>query len=512
MYWRISLATTAAFLLLLASLAINSARAANDLRSPADDGTLSALAAVAGAATMESHTYEYVAELSDDIGGRVTGSPEAAKAIAWGLQKMKAIGLENVRTESFPLFRGWRRISAQAEIVSPLERKVEIDSLGWVGSTPASGVEGEIVPVNPFQQDEEIRNNARNWRGKILICIGKGAPAADALLAFEKFGDLLDAAHAAGALAVIGGQGGDGSFGMHLTHTGILGFNRMFEIPVVSLTQEDQKQIQRFLDAGRSVRMKINVQNQFTDGPVDAANVVGEIRGSENPEQIVVVGGHLDSWDLASGATDNGCGAATTLGAAEAIMKSGMKPRRTIRFVLFTGEEQGLDGSRAYAKQHAEEMKNHLAGVVLDNGQGPVTKLQLGGRTDLVPAVERFAAALQSFGKIDVDDQVAFDTDTGPFILAGLPGINLDQDTSEYRYTAHSPVDTLDKIDPAILDRNAAIMALTAFWIADRPERLATAWPGSKTARMLIEKRLDAFLKAAGLWPFDGMADSPTQN
>jgi len=157
-------------------------------------------------------------------------------------------------------------------------------------------------------------------------------------------------------------------------------------------------------------------------------------------------------------------------------------------------------------------MKNHLAGVVLDNGQGPVTKLQLGGRTNLVPAVERFAAALQSFGKIDVDDQVAFDTDTGPFILAGLPGINLDQDTSEYRYTAHSPVDTLDKIDPAILDRNAAIMALTAFWIADRPERLATAWPGSKTARMLIEKRLDAFLKAAGLWPFDGMADSPTQN
>ena len=503
----LSTAAIAAVLVALAPCAVSSA--ANDLRSPTDDGTLPALAAVAGAATMESHTYQYVEELSDDIGGRITGSPEAAKAIEWGLEKMKAIGLDNVHTESFRLFRGWKRISAEAEILSPIRRKVLIDSLGWVGSTPASGVQAEVVPVNPYQQDEEIKNHSRNWRGKILISISSGAPPADAFLAFQKFGDLLDAAYAAGALAVIGGQGGAPSSGVHLTHTGILGFNRLFEIPVVSMAREDQEQIQRFMDAGKMVRMRINVQNQFTSGPIDSANVVGEIRGRENPEQIVVAGGHLDSWDLASGATDNGCGVATTLGAAEAIAKSGMKPRRTIRFVLFTGEEQGLDGSRAYAKEHADEMKNHLADVILDSGQGPVRRLQLGGRNDLIPAVEKFAAALQAFEKIEVDDQTEFGTDTGPFILAGLPGINLDQlHPSEYQVTSHSPVDTLDKIDPAILDRNAAIMALTAFWIADRPERLATPWPAEKTAHMLIEKRQEAFLKAAGMWPF-GNAGAP---
>src|SRR5262249_24493580 len=153
----------------------------------------------------------------------------------------------------------------------------------------------------------------------------------------------------------------------------------------------------------------------------DTANVVGEIRGSEHPEQIVVVGGHLDSWDLAAGATDNGVATTAALGAAEAILKSGFKPRRTIRFVLFTGEEPGLLGSLAYTKQHKSEMSNHVAAVILDDGQGPVVGLQLGGRKDLVPAVEKFAGALQAFGNLRVDDEVEFGTDTGPFILEGLP-------------------------------------------------------------------------------------------
>jgi len=492
-------------ILLLAAWPGSSAPRSDTPQSPADDGTLKALAAVSGAGTMENDDYEYLEELSDDIGARVTGSPEAAKAIAWGVEKMKAIGLENVHTESWQLFRGWTRISAGAELIAPIHRKLMVDAMGWVGSTPEGGVDADLVPVNGFQLQDEMQNNSANWRGKILIVVHKGPPPADRMAAFAKFGDFLKEAHQAGAVAIIGGQGGSQASGMHLTHTGILGFDTSFDIPVVSMAAEDQEQLERYLDRGIPARLHINVQNRFTDGPVPSANVVGEIRGSTNPEQIIVVGGHLDSWDLASGSTDNGMGTATTLGAAEAIVKSGFKPRRTIRFILFTGEEQGLDGSIAYVRMHKDELANHVAAVILDNGQGPVTGFQLGGRNDLIPAVQKFADSLQAFGKMSVDDDTEFGTDTGPFIIHGLPGINLKQDSPEYRYTHHSPVDTFDKIDPAVLDRDATVMALAAFWIADRPDRLASPWPAEQTARMLIEKHDDVMLKAFGLWPFGNL-------
>jgi Zn-dependent M28 family amino/carboxypeptidase len=224
---------------------------------------------------------------------------------------------------------------------------------------------------------------------------------------------------------------------------------------------------------------------------------------------VILVGGHLDSWDLASGTTDNGCGTAVTLGAAEAIIKSGFKPRRTIRFVLFTGEEEGLLGSLAYVKAHQGEMPNYVAALILDAGQGAVTGFQLGGRDDLIPAVQKFAASLQAFGDLQVDDEVEFGTDTGPFTLAGLPAINLNQDTSDYKYTHHSAVDTFDKVKAEVLDRNATVMALTAFWIADRPERLASPWPREKTAEMLVNKHEDGILKAFNLWPFGNMGTPP---
>jgi carboxypeptidase Q len=474
-----------------------------------DDGTLPALASVAGAAMMESHTDQYLEEVSDDIGARVTGSPEAARAIAWGVEKMKAIGLENVHTEPFSVFRGWTRVSADAELLAPIHRRLMVDSLGWVGSTAPGGADGELVAVNTYDLENEIKNNAANWRGKILVTVRHGAAPADRMAAFAKFGDFLVAAQHSGAIAVIGGQGGSPSAGMHLTHTGVLGFSKVYEIPVVSMAAEDQLQLERYLDRGIPVRLHINVQNRLTDGPVQSANVIGEIRGSEHPEQIVVVGGHLDSWDLASGATDNGCGTATTLGAAEAIMKSGAKPLRTLRFILFTGEEQGLLGSIAYVQQHKAELPDHVAAVILDAGQGAVTGLQLGGRDDLIPQTTKFADSLRAFGNLSVDDDTEFGTDTGSFIMHGLPGINLKQDTTEYKFTHHSAVDTFDKVSADVLDRNAAVMALTAFWIADRPERLASPWPAARTAKMLVDKHDDVFLKAFGLWPFGNLGSEP---
>ena len=470
--------------------------------APAADGTMPALVSIAGHGMMDAHPYSDLEELSDMIGGRVTGSPEAAKAIEWGVAKMKAIGLENVRAEKWQLSRGWTRGVATAELVEPVQRKLSVDSMGWVGSTPKGAVTAELVPVNINNLDEEMSKNRGNWSGKILVIVKKGEPPKDPTANFGKFGGFLKTAWQSHALAVIGGQGGSHAAGMHLTHTGSLGFDTYYDIPVVSMTAEDESQLERFLDRGKVVRLKLNVQNTVTNNPVESANVVGEIRGSENPEQVVVVGGHLDSWDLAQGATDDGCGVATTLGAAEAIVASGFKPKRTIRFVLFTGEEQGLLGSLAYTKTHASEMANHLGAVILDNGQGPVVSLNLGGHKDLIPAVEKFADSVKSFGEVKVDDKAVFGTDAGPFVLAGLPGINMGQDSPEYKYTHHSAVDTFDKVSADLLTRDATLVALTSFWIASRPDRLATPWPAEKTAQMLVEKKQDRMLKAVGMWPF----------
>ena len=504
-----ALGCSAAFLLLLARPAISAPGESRPAPAADDDATSKALVAIAGAGDMESHAYQDLEELSDDIGARVTGSPDAARAIAWGVVKMKAIGLENVHTEPWKISRGWTRISADAELVAPIRRKLMVDSLGWVGSTAPGGAEADVIAVNAYQLQDELKNNSGNWRGKILLIVQKGEAPKDRMSAFVQFGGFLIAAHKSGAVAVIGGQGGRKSTGMHLTHTGALGFDAYYDIPVVSMAAEDQEQLERYLDRGQFVRLKMNVQNRATDGPVDSANVVGEIRGTQNPEQVIVVGGHLDSWDLASGATDNGCGTAVTLGAAEAIVKSGFKPRRTIRFVLFTGEEEGLLGSLAYVKAHQSEMANHVAALILDNGQGPVVGFQLGGRADLIPAVQKFANSLQAFGDLTVDDDVEFGTDTGPFTLAGLPGINLNQDSPDYKYTHHSAVDTFDKVKADILDRDATVMALAAFWIADRPERLASPWPQEKTAEMLVNKHEDGILKAFNLWPFGNLGTAP---
>ena len=485
---------------------------ANDVakpKGPEEDGTLPALVKIAGEGTMDSHAFEYLTELSDEVGARVTGTPSGQKSIGWGLAKMKAIGLQNVRAEKWSMWKGWTRGKAEAELLVPIRHPLTIDAMGWTGSTPANGDEAEVITANLFDLDEEIRTVGK-FRGKIVLMSPKGNPKKSFDAIFAQFGDFLRAAHQAGALAVIGGQGGFKAEGMHLTHTGILGFAADFAIPVVDMTREDESQLERYLDAGKTVRVRMNVQNTFTNGPVESANVIGEIPGREHPEEIFVVGAHLDSWDLSEGATDNGTGSTSVLAAADAIVKSGLRPRRTIRFVLFAGEEQGLLGSLAYIKQHQNEMKNHLGDVVLDEGQGPVIEFQLGGRSDLLPAFEPFLRALANIREIHVNDKIEIGTDTAPFTLAGLPGINLYQDSPDYKYTNHSAADALEAVKPDVLAQNATILALTAFWIADRPERLASPWSAEKTAKMLRDKGEYDTLKAFGLWPFGDLGAEPS--
>jgi carboxypeptidase Q len=470
-------------------------------KGPSEDGTLPALVKIAGEGEMNAHAFEFLTELSDDIGARVTGTPPERKAEDWGVAKMLAIGLSNVHKEKYTIWKGWTRGTAEAELLVPVRHKLHVDAMGWTGSTPAGGVEGDVVAVNLFDMDNEIKNVAR-LKGKVALVVAKGNPRKMGIDLFIRMGDLIRASGPAGAIAIVGGQGGGKASGLNLTHTGILGFDADFAVPVVSMTAEDQGQLERFLDRGITPHVRFNIQNTFTNGPVETANVVGEIRGTEHPEQILVVGGHLDSWDLAEGTTDNGSGTATTLGAADSIVRSGEKPRRTIRFVLFTGEEQGLDGSIAYMKQHQSELANHLGDLILDSGQGAVKGFQLGGRDDLVADFQPFAKSLANMGPLSVDDKIESGTDTLPFSIAGLPGINMEQETSEYKFTHHSAADSLEAQKPDVLTKNATLMALAAFWIADRPERFATPWPAKRTAKMLRDQHAYEELKAFNLWPY----------
>jgi hypothetical protein len=425
---------------------------------------------------------------------------------------MKAIGLQNVRAEKYPVWKGWTRGTAEASILSPTPRKLTVAAMGWTGSTPAGGVDSDLVTANVFDLEDAIKN-ANRYRGRVVFLWAQGKPKGNIGIIFGQIGEFLRAAHREGALAVLTGDYGFKPEGLGLAHTGILGFAVDFAIPFGEMPREDQGQIERYLLAGKTVRVHVNIQNKFTDGRVESANVVGEIPGREHPEEIVVIGGHLDSWDLSEGATDNGVGVAATLAAADAIMKSGMRPRRTIRFVLFTGEEEGLLGSLAYVKQHANEMHNHLAAVILDNGQGPVREFQLGGRYDLVESFEPFADSLRNIREIKVSDKIELETDTASFILVGLPGINLDQDSPEYKYTHHSAADALEAVKPDVLAQNAAVLALTGYWIADREQRFATPWPAEKTARALREQGQYDMLHALGLWSFGDLGqEAPTNN
>src|SRR5580704_13992125 len=184
-------------------------------KGPNEDGTKPALVKIAGEGMLDSHAFQYLTELSDDVGSRVTGSPQAGKAVEWGLAKMRAMGLENVHAEKWQLWRGWTRGAAQAELLTPIRRPLHVDAMGWTGSTAAGGADGEVVPVNMFDLDAEMKNMAR-FSGKVALVVTRGEPNRSFIQLFAQFGDFLRAAGKAGAIAVIGGQGGGTAQGMNL--------------------------------------------------------------------------------------------------------------------------------------------------------------------------------------------------------------------------------------------------------------------------------------------------------
>jgi carboxypeptidase Q len=466
---------------------------------PPGDPSSAALNAIFSQATLNSHAYQNLEELCKTIGGRITGSPQDEQARRWAMEKMQAMGLKNVRAEPWQLPRGWARVYATAELTEPVHQKLTVSSMGWAGSTPGA-IEAPVFPVNGNQLEDE-QNQSGLWAGKILLIVSKGTPR-DSIEIFSQIGPFLKAAQAAHAVAAIGGSRTRDAGGMKLTHVDPIDFSGgSYDLPMLNMAAEHREVLERLLDQGKSVRMRIDVRNRVTPGPVASANVVGEIPGALWPDQVVVAGAHLDSWDLGQGAVDDGFGAAATLAAAEAIARAGHKPRRTIRFVLFTGEEQGIMGSRAYVRQHESELANHVAAVVMDQGAGPFMGLQLNGRDDLRTVMERLVPLLPTSGRVRITDSLYLFSDAFAFTLAGVPGIDMGQDSPDYGSIHHSAADTLDEVKPENLMRNAAAMAMVAFWVADLPERCGAVWPQQETGEMLKKRRVENYLERMRLWP-----------
>ena len=227
-------------------------------------------------------------------------------------------------------------------------------------------------------------------------------------------------------------------------------------------------------------RVEVEITNKIIPGPISVHNTVGEIRGSEKPDEFVIIGAHLDSWDLAQGTTDNGTGSCVVLEAARILAGSGVKPKRTIRFVLFTGEEQGLHGSKAYVQRHKDELPKISMALVHDTGTGKAIGLGLQGRPIIKPILEAELGSLTALGFKEINTRSMNGSDHASFEQAGVPGFAFQQDPSEYRFTHHSQSDTLDKAREADLVQGAQVMAVMALRVADLPSLLPRDKPTKK--------------------------------
>jgi Zn-dependent M28 family amino/carboxypeptidase len=270
-------------------------------------------------------------------------------------------------------------------------------------------------------------------------------------------------------------------------------------LPIAELGMEDALLIRRLLLKG-PVTIGFSYENRIS-GPVSSSSVIAEIRGSEKPDEWIVVGGHLDSWDLATGAQDDGTGAIMVLEAARAIAALPHPPRRSIRFALWTGEEPGLLGSRAYVKAHATELDHCVAVVNTDNGAGRPRGWIVEGREDLKAALaELVPIYLKGYGADKVSLETTFDTDQGPFMLHGIPSFDLWVDDVPYNLVHHKSSDTVDKVDPAYFKTDGAIVAVLAYVIAQREQAIAPHLSHAAVSEILKKAELDGYLIAHGDW------------
>ncbi len=438
-----------------------------------------------------------------DLGPRLTGSVRAARAQAQMIASLRAIGLSNVHAESWQLPRAWSRGKATATLVSPRSLRVPIAAYGWSGSTPPHQGAVPVVLLDADEIGEHldplVARDGAHWAGKVLLV---SAASGDPVRSYVALLPLLRAATAAHAIAVLRHDPRPGAGRLHTEPIAVPLPQRIDPglIPVLDLPAEQQQVLEGLLRDQQALRLRIDVQSRFSEGPVSAQNLVGEIPG-ESGEGIVIVGAHLDSWDLSAGASDDGFGAAAVLGAARALRESGLHPRRTLRFVLFTGEEQGMLGSRAYVQRHAAELNHLVAAVVLDWGAGPIDLLPTAGHPELLPALERFNRLVPELALRAPVDGWMFFTDAFAFTLAGSPGIAPLIRAPRYAEIAHSAGDVRAAVKPEDLRQATSVLAQTSFFLADAPGLPQTHFSPAQTEASLRAGKQESTLKAFSLWP-----------
>jgi carboxypeptidase Q len=439
---------------------------------------------------------ENLRRLTDEIGGRVTGSPEIAKAVEWAVAAFRAEGVE-VRTEKYLLPVTWSEGETRLELLGPVNFPVRLKAEGWSPATPVGGIEANLVDVG-YGTKDDFAGAGSSVKGAILLVHSDiGSTWADLFNEYLKPPEIIQRALNGGASAILW-MGARERLLMY-RHTNSL-TGAIDKIPQAIVAREDAMRLARRVAAyPGKVRVRFSMPNKI-GGPIEQENVVGEIRGYEKPDEVVILGAHLDSWELGTGALDNGCNAAMVIEAARAIKATGLLPRRTIRFVLFSGEEQGTIGSYAYVKAHRAELDKIRAMITFDSGIGRVTGYSLGGRRDIEGGVREVLKPLESWGANNHTYDASFGTDNFDFLLEGVPTLVANQEEANYLPNYHAASDTLDKVDIRELKLHTALAALTAWGIADRTEPLGRRLSRAELDVLVKETGLDQQLKVLGYW------------
>src|ERR1700686_5204234 len=439
---------------------------------------------------------ENLRRLTDEIGGRVTGSPAMERAVQWGTSAFCAAGID-LHAEKYQLPPTWSEGDTPLELLGEIKFPLRAVSIGWSPATPPSGIEANIVDM-AYGTPQDFAAAGAQLKGAILLVhTDLGSTWADLFNEYFRPPDIIDRAIQAGAAAILWESARERL--LLYRHTNISD-GQLEKLPQAIVAREDALRLSRTVLAyPGKIRARFSMPNKIGP-PIDQENVVAEIRGYEKPDESVILGAHLDSWDLGTGALDNGCNAALVIEAARVLKATGLRPRRTIRFILFSGEEQGLLGSWAYVKTHRSELDKIRAVIIFDSGVGRVTGYSLGGRSDIGPAVREVLKPLDSWelNRHTTDAQTG--SDHFDFLIEGLPTLIANQEEANYLPNYHAASDTLDKVDVRELKLNTTIAALTTWGLADRPRP-----PGKRLSRaeveiLMKETGLDQQMKSMGFW------------
>jgi carboxypeptidase Q len=446
--------------------------------------------------------------LTDEIGGRVPGTPAMQYAVQWGTQAFTAAGADSVHTESFEVPYSWAE--GATEMTATTTYEVSPNKIGGgtvLSSFPVRAVSVAWAPalapvkhvpiVDVGEGTDADFQKAGDVSGKIILVHTTVLRTwADLYAEYANAPPIIDRAVKGKAKAIAFMATREHDILYRHTNSSAGEIDRL---PMVLVAREDGERMARLLAAGQMVWGDLSIPNQI-GGPVKAANVIAEIRGGEKPDEFVIVGAHLDSWELGTGALDNGCNAALVVDALRAIKASGLTPRRSIRFILFSGEEQGLLGSRAYAFHHRAELDKAAGVIIYDSGTGKTTGFSVGGRTDVVDTARQLIAPLAQFDVKEISTDMEWGTDHFDFMLEGVPTFVADQLEANYLENYHAVSDTYDKVDFPQLKKHVAEAALLALELASLPQKIGPRLTHDQIEQTMRATNSVEMLKTDGIW------------